>query len=108
MNRRTDQFYTHEILTGRNAVGDGEGHLSFVGYQSVDAPLATRVQTIVVDFEPFESSNRRLQSVWNLSPVMCVRASMNDKNSCLNIQVNDNGAFVGRVDWVCSISWGKT
>lgn len=63
----TDDLVAQEVLAGRDAARDVEGHLALVGDETVNAPgLVGRGQTVLVDLEPLQTGDRALSSIRNL------------------------------------------
>jgi hypothetical protein len=62
--KHTDDFDTHQVLPSRDTAWNGIRHLSLVSDEPVDTPsLAGGGQSILVDFEPFETSDAALKSI---------------------------------------------
>ena len=53
----SDQLYSHQVLTGRDAVRDGVCHLALILDEAVHSPNPTGVKAIVVNLEPFQTGN---------------------------------------------------
>lgn len=63
----TDDLVAQQVLAGRDAARDVEGHLALVGDEAVDAPgLIGRGQSVLVDLEPLQPGDGALGSIRNL------------------------------------------
>jgi len=59
----TNNLNTHQILTSRNTARDIESHLSLVLDKPIHTPgLVGGIQSVFVDFEPFQASDGTLKS----------------------------------------------
>lgn len=102
--RRTNEFHAEQVLSRSNAAWDGERHLSLIGDKSVNAPLPTGVQAILVDLEPLQPSHGGLCRRWNLGTERSSVSICTVSQVRLSVQVGDDGTLVGRVNWVGGVA----
>lgn len=62
----TDELNTEKVVSRCETLGDGERNLSLVLNQAFDSP-SIRVETVVIDLEPLETSDILLSSTGNFS-----------------------------------------
>lgn len=77
-----DELRTEEVLSRRNALGDGEANLAGGVVHPVDAPLAGGIETVLEDLEPLQTLDVGLESIGDLG------------------HVDDSWTEMGDVDWV--------
>lgn len=85
----SNQLNTQEVLPRRNATRKLKVHLPLILDQLIHSPLSTpRVQSVLVDLEPLESSHIALRRIVDLGQIRHDRALMRG--------VNGVGAATGR------------